>query len=163
MKKSLLGACLSLVCCVPWVFAGDAPLTDAQLESAYCIPVLKIMSDQQRQMIAALTASGRSDPASVKLLAESKTAQSKVDSLLRQHQQVIAANLPPAANSPIANAEARALADEKQYDSNLRRCIQQCMNSPQIRDACQDSCMGEDAKKFVARVQVCKTPPTLPH
>jgi hypothetical protein len=161
LKNKLLGTCLSLVCSVPWAFAGDAQPTAAQLESAYCVPVLKIMSDQQRQMTAALTASGRNDPASVEILAESKKGQAKVDDLLRQRQKIIGASPPPTADSPIAKAEAQALADEQQYDSNLRRCIQQCTNSPKTRDACTDSCMGEDSKKFLARVQACKIPPTL--
>jgi hypothetical protein len=163
VTKKLVGLSLLFVWCMPWAVADDAPPSDAQIESAYCIPLLKIMSDQQRQMIAALTASGRNDPAAVKILADARKAQATVDDLLRQRQKIVGTPSPPNVDSPIAKAEARALADEQQYDSSLRRCIQQCMNSPETRNACTDSCMGTDTKNFVARVQACKAPSTPPH
>ena len=146
----------------PMAIAEDSPPTDAQLQSAYCIPVLRWQSQQQRQMVAAVSASPKNDEAGAKLLADSRRALTEADDLLERYQALISPHTPLVEGSPLANAEVRAATEIQQYLSSQNRCVKQCFEPAKTRDACTDSCMGKEMKDILVRVNACRKPTWLP-
>jgi hypothetical protein len=136
--------------------------SDAELHSAYCVPVLKWTIENTRSVIT-YSDNGPQSPEVRRNTEEMRKALGETQTALNRLQAYLAPRI--AYRDPIAfvAAQKRADADIAQAKSLADRCITQCTaSSPRDPIACLKSCESDQGKELTSRLSACRTPSWLP-
>ena len=152
--------CVMLLCLVPMALAEDSSPTDAQVRSAYCIPVLQQQMQAQRRMIAAID----NAPKEMRRQAEEMNPDARrqlaqMESLLSRLQASVRPLTPYPDGGALSNAQQRGAEDFDGYNATLKRCATKCFAAGPSIDKCENECSDHE---LIARIKACFTPNWLP-
>jgi hypothetical protein len=139
--------------------SADRAPTDAELHTAYCIPVMRWVVSEANEQIK--NSSNQNNPQELALLSEAKAVFDR----LRAYLIPKIDTLDPVA---LTLASKRGETDIRDLNSAVNQCHNKCswhLNADGFDkyDACYQECMANNGTKdLVARIQACKKPTWLP-
>jgi hypothetical protein len=160
-------AALLLACGATQVAVSqDTVPSDAELRTAYCIPVLqfeiKMVNDAQASADNWFKRNPPSTPELQKQIAETseqgREEIARLNSTLSRLQAYLLPRFMQRDPVALAMATKRAQADLQELQANANRCVKQCATAPDNK-ACLESCGDPD---LTVRLKSCIAPTWLP-
>jgi hypothetical protein len=165
-RWSCAWVCLLLVSVAQTSAAQDSLPTDAELRSAYCIPVLRWEINLARQADSQLGPDVSDSPPEQKARTLVREGIAKLESTLNRLQLYLLPRIMHRDPVALAAAQNRGEADVRQVQAVSDRCVKDCGASNPLepsddkKRACLDSCKPD--MDLVTRVGACASPTWLP-
>ncbi|HYM46734.1 MAG TPA: hypothetical protein VES65_11325 [Solirubrobacteraceae bacterium] len=172
MNKAVLIVLLG--CTAQVAFAQDSVPSDAELRSAYCIPVLQWAVKGARDIADSIDGYWRQNPPTsefaqqvARTRADARKSVSDEESVLNRLQAYLLPRMERLDPVALTLAMKRGEADLREFESVSNQCTKQCgvtVDTPsrdEKSNACLETCRDKD-KALVERVRACNAPTWLP-
>jgi hypothetical protein len=131
----------------------DSPPNNAELRSAYCIPVVQDQIQMARNLIGSI------DNAPKEARQQAEQMRPRASEHLARMQGLLAklqASVGPAViGSPVADAQSRGAKDLEEYRGMDMRCTTKCYAAGPAINKCQSDCRDT---ALIARIEACLKP-----